>query len=148
MTHMRKNQGLFSVPVYITSGDPYEKKDPGNSRLHGMQFKTNPQKRGQTADNRGNKKRDFKPLYENTPGGEPYFAANEKEIKIANEQRKKCLQPDGFKYSSPTKLDDRPLPCSTPTVLPHRKGASNSHIASAFHLAGLILPERPESTRA
>ena len=113
MTHMKKNQGLFSIPVYITSGDPYEKKDAGNSRLRGMQFKTNPQKRGQTADNWGLKKRDFKPLYEGNPKGEPYHAAGESAMKHANLERKKCLKENGFRYSNPTKMQ-----CSTGAAPP------------------------------
>ena len=110
---MKKNQGLFSIPVYITSGDPYEKKDAGNSRLRGMQFKTNPQKRGQTADNWGLKKRDFKPLYEGNPKGEPYHAAGESAMKHANLERKKCLKENGFRYSNPTKMQ-----CSTGAAPP------------------------------
>ena len=127
MTHMKKNQGLFSIPVYITSGDPYEKKDAGNSRLRGMQFKTNPQKRGQTADNWGLKKRDFKPLYEGNPKGEPYHAAGESAMKHANLERKKCLKENGFRYSNPTKMQ-----CST--------GAAPPRLAAAAAAAAATVP--------
>ena len=104
MTHVKANMGLFSRTSFITVGDPYEKKEAANDRIKGRQFQPQPQKRGQIADNWGNKKRDFMPLFEGNAKGEPYYAQNEFVMKNANLERQKCLQPDGFKYSSPAKL--------------------------------------------
>jgi len=100
MAYAKKNLGLFSPPTFLTTGDPYEKRSEALSRVSGRQFQTQRQRPGQTSDNWGNKKRQYMPLYENNK--EQYYQPGQRERQHANDERKKCIQPDGFKYANPT----------------------------------------------
>jgi hypothetical protein len=74
----------------------------------GAQFQTQPQKRGQTAGNWGEKKQTwFKALYDSNPNAAlkcTYFNPGQTEIMEANIERKKCLTENRFRYASPMKV--------------------------------------------
>mmetsp|Transcript_28995 Transcript_28995/g.67186 ORF Transcript_28995/g.67186 Transcript_28995/m.67186 type:complete len:316 (+) Transcript_28995:70-1017(+) len=104
--------GLFSQPGSIYIGDAYgakerataalvEANDPTVTRDRGKQFKTNPSKRGKTADVTFSK---FTTLYL----GDKYVTQHELDRKYELEKKTRQVVPQPFKPSSPPKKSSGP----------------------------------------
>eukprot|EP00761_Pharyngomonas_kirbyi_P011634 gb/GECH01011660.1/.p1 GENE.gb/GECH01011660.1/~~gb/GECH01011660.1/.p1 ORF type:complete len:292 (+),score=88.15 gb/GECH01011660.1/:1-876(+) len=93
-----KRLGVFSQPSYLSIEDPYGKSKSADSRHHGKQFATTPNKRGKL-DGSFDK---FKPLFEDDNKGEKYLDPGTNEREYRNQEKKK-IKGGAFLPSSPSK---------------------------------------------